>query len=219
MWSAQKITGNVTNQFTRVGTAQIIYLHDTRSLSSDDDLPEHNHDDNCTPQNGRLVDHSEAEKKQIKHILACLESEQKRSELLRELLDKEKGNVKQMKTSIPENKACHGAKLERLKVGKAEGQEWKPKLMNCLQNVLGTSGVPLHHITCKDLPPNHQLANPAKALVHECPWNGLVCAEDNGEVHGLIKQAVANTQSWDWIKSLNQAQDRRGAMTVLGTHF
>jgi hypothetical protein len=49
--------------------------------------------------------------------------------------------------------------------------------------------------------------------------NGLVCAEDNRKVHGVIKQLVADAQNWDWIKTLNRAQDERGAMTLLRTHF
>ncbi len=87
--------------------------------------------------------------------------------------------------------------------------QWELKLINHLQSALGTSGVPLHCVIRKDLPPNHQFANPAKELVHESPLQGLVHAEDNRKVFGVIKQAVADTQNWDWIKSLDRAQDGR----------
>jgi hypothetical protein len=106
--------------------------------------------------------------------------------------------------------------------------QWELKLINFLQNMLGASGVPLHCIVCKDLPAGHQLANPAEALVHECPaealvhecpLNGLVHTEDNRKVCGVIKQPVVDAQNWDWIKTLNRAQDGRGAMTLLRTHF
>jgi hypothetical protein len=97
--------------------------------------------------------------------------------------------------------------------------QWELKLINFLQNVLGASGVPLHCVVCNDPPAGHQFANPAEALVHECPSNGLVCTEDNRKVHGIIKQSVADAQNWDWIETLNRAQDGRGAMTLLRTHF
>ena len=121
---------------------------------------------------------------------------------------------------LEDQRADDSAKLEppgKLKDG--DWVQWELKLVNCLQNVLGTSGVPLHCVIRKDLPPNHQLANPAEELVHESPLHGLVCTEDNRKVFGVIKQAVADTQNWDWIKSLNRAQDGRAAVTVLGTHF
>jgi hypothetical protein len=97
--------------------------------------------------------------------------------------------------------------------------QWELKLINFLQNMLGASGVPLHYVIRKDLPAGHQFTNPAEALVHECPLNGLVHTEDNRKVYGVIKQSVADTQNWDWIKTLNQAQDGRGAVTLLRTHF
>jgi hypothetical protein len=97
--------------------------------------------------------------------------------------------------------------------------QWELKLINFLQNVLGASGVPLHCVACKDLHAGHQFANPAEALVHESPLNGLVHTEDNRKVCGVIKQSVADTQNWDWIKTLNRPQqDGRGAMTLLRTH-
>jgi hypothetical protein len=68
-------------------------------------------------------------------------------------------------------------------------------------------------------PVGHQFANPAENLICESPLLGLACTEDNRKVHGVIKQSVADAQNWDWIKDLNRAQDRRGAMTLLRTHF
>ena len=56
----------------------------------------------------------------------------------------------------------------------------------------------------KELPVGHQLANPAEALLLECPLNGLFCAGDNRKVFGVTKQAVADPQNWDWTKSLNR---------------
>ena len=38
-------------------------------------------------------------------------------------------------------------------------------------------------------------------------------------VLGVTKQLVADTQNWDWIKSVNRSQDGRAAMTMLRTHF
>ena len=55
-------------------------------------------------------------------------------------------------------------------------------MLNYLQNELGTSGVPLNYVIRKDVPVGHQFANPAEALVHECPLNGLVYTKDNGYV-------------------------------------
>ena len=43
--------------------------------------------------------------------------------------------------------------------------------------------------------------------------------EDNRKVLEVIKQLVADTQNWDWIKSVNRSQDRRAAMIILRTHF
>jgi hypothetical protein len=106
--------------------------------------------------------------------------------------------------------------------GKLKDGDWvqlELKLINFLQNMLGASGVPLHCVIRKDLPAGHQFTNPAEASVHECPLNGLVYTEDNRKVYGVIKQSVADTQNWDWIKTLNQAQDGRGAVTLLRTHF
>jgi hypothetical protein len=57
--------------------------------------------------------------------------------------------------------------------------QWELKLVNFLQNVLGVSGVPLHCVICKDLSIGHQFANPAEALIDECPLEGLVHREDN----------------------------------------
>jgi hypothetical protein len=56
-------------------------------------------------------------------------------------------------------------------------------------------------------------------LVYEAPLLGLAYTEDNRKVYGVIKQSVADAQNWDWIKGLNRAQDERGAMTLLQTHF
>ena len=84
---------------------------------------------------------------------------------------------------------------------------------------MGTSGVPLNYVIRKDVAAGHQFANPAKALIHECPLNGLVYTEDNRKVFGVIKQSVADTQNWDWIKSVNRSQDGRATMTLLKTDF
>jgi hypothetical protein len=85
--------------------------------------------------------------------------------------------------------------------------------------MLGASGIPLHYIIRKDLAVDHQFANPGEALIHECPLNGLVYTEDNRKVFGVIKQAVGETQNWNWIKGLNRSQDGRGAMLLLRNHF
>lgn len=105
------------------------------------------------------------------------------------------------------------------KLKESDWIQWELKLVNFLQNTLGNNGIPLHYVIRKDLPPGHVFANTAEQLVHECPLDGLVYEEDNRKVFGVIKQAVADTQNWDWIKSLNRAQDGRGAMTLLRTHF
>jgi hypothetical protein len=97
--------------------------------------------------------------------------------------------------------------------------QWELKLINFLQNMLGASGIPLHYIIRKDLADDYQFANPGEALIHECPLDGLVYTEDNRKVFGVIKQAVGETQNWDWIKGLNRSQDGRGAMSLLRNHF
>jgi hypothetical protein len=93
------------------------------------------------------------------------------------------------------------------------------KLINFLQDMLGANGVPLQYVICKATPVGHQFANPAESLIYEVPLLGLAYTEDNCKVYGIIKQSVADTQNWDWIKGLNRAQDGRGAMTLLRTHF
>jgi hypothetical protein len=85
--------------------------------------------------------------------------------------------------------------------------------------MLGANGVPLHHVIRKVAPVSHQFANPAESLICEAPLLGLAHTEDNRKVCGIIKQLVADTQNWDWIKGLNRAWDGRGAMTLLRTHF
>ena len=85
------------------------------------DLPKDNNNDDGTPQDGSPSHSLEDAKKEIKRLLARLESELKRSERLHDLLEAEKGNVKRMKTSIQENNSHYIAKLEKLK-GKVEGQ-------------------------------------------------------------------------------------------------
>ena len=105
------------------------------------------------------------------------------------------------------------------KLKESDWVQWELKLTNFLQNMYGNSGVPLHYVIRKDLPDGHVFANDEERLVHECPLNGLVFDEDNRKVFGVIKQAVADTQNWDWIKRLNRAQDGRGAMTLLRSHF
>ena len=81
--------------------------------------------------------------------------------------------------------------------------------------MLRTDRLPLHSLICKALPTGHQFTNPTKALVHECPLVGLFYTKDNCTVFYVIKQAVANMQHWDWIKSINHAQDGRAAMAML----
>jgi hypothetical protein len=85
--------------------------------------------------------------------------------------------------------------------------------------MLGANGVPLHCVIRKATPVGHQLANPAESLIYEAPLLGLACTEDNRKVCGIIKQSAADAQNWDWIKGLNRAQDGRGAVTLLQTHF
>jgi hypothetical protein len=89
------------------------------------------------------------------------------------------------------------------------------KLINFLQDMLGANGVPLHHVIRKAAPVGHQ----SESLIYESPLLGLVHTEDDRKVYGVIKQSVADTQNWDWIKSLNRAQDKRRAVTLLQTHF
>jgi N-acetylglucosamine-6-phosphate deacetylase len=70
--------------------------------------------------------------------------------------------------------------------------------------------VALHCVIRKAAPVGHQFANPAESLI---------CTKDDHKVHGVIKESMADAQSWEWVKSLDRAQDRRGAVTFLQTHF
>jgi hypothetical protein len=69
--------------------------------------------------------------------------------------------------------------------------QWELELINFLQNMLGVSGIPFHHVVRKDLPLGHQIANPAESLIHECTFlNGLVHAEGNRKVFSIVEQAM-----------------------------
>jgi hypothetical protein len=52
-----------------------------------------------------------------------------------------------------------------------------------------------------------------------CLLEGTVFNKDNRKVFGIIKQSVAETPNWDWIKTLNRAQDGRAAIQMLRAHF
>ena len=85
---------------------------------------------------------------------------------------------------------------------------------------MGTSGALLNYVIRKDVPVKHHFANPAEALIQNCPLNGLVYTdEDNRKVFGVIKESIADTQNWDWIKGVNWSQDGRAAMILLRTYF
>jgi hypothetical protein len=105
------------------------------------------------------------------------------------------------------------------KLKAADWQQWELKLINFLQSMHGSSGVPLHYVIRKDVAPGYVYENNLEELVNTCPLAGMVFDEDNRKVFGIIKQGVADTNNWDWIKTLNRSQDGRLAMQMLRDHF
>ena len=105
------------------------------------------------------------------------------------------------------------------KLKPADWLQWELKLINFLQSISGASGVPLNYIIRKDVAEGYEFANDSERLIHTCPIEGTVYNADNRKVFGFIKQSVADTTNWDWIKTLNRSQDGRGAMKLLRDHF
>jgi hypothetical protein len=100
-----------------------------------------------------------------------------------------------------------------------EWLQWDLKLINFLQSMAGTSGIPLSYVIRKDVDEDYEFENDMEQLIHACPLQGAVFDEDNRKVFGIIKQSVADTPNWDWIKTLNRLQDGRRAMQTLRNHF
>jgi hypothetical protein len=121
---------------------------------------------------------------------------------------------------IEEKRAKDDTKIDAPgKLKPADWQQWELKLINFLQSLSGASGVPLNYVVRKEVPAGYTFANDQEALVHSSPLVGTVFNEDNRKVFGIIKQSVADTTNWDWIKTLNRAQNGRGAIELLRAHF
>jgi hypothetical protein len=88
-----------------------------------------------------------------------------------------------------------------------------------LQSLSGASGVPLNYVVHKEVPVGYTFANDQEALVRSSPLVGTVFNEDNRNIFGIIKQSVAKTTDWDWIQTLNRAQNGCGAIELLRAHF
>lgn len=121
---------------------------------------------------------------------------------------------------IEEKCDSEDAKIEAPgKLKSAEWLQWELKLINFLHNISGASGVPLRYVIHKDIPVGYEFANDQEELINTCPLVGAVFDEDNRKVFAIIKQSIAETPNWDWIYTLNQAQDGRAAMQMLHAHF
>jgi hypothetical protein len=121
---------------------------------------------------------------------------------------------------IEEKRDSDDAKIEPPgKLKAAEWLQWELKFINFLQSIPGASGVPLNYVVRKDIPDIYEFANDQEELINSCLLEGAVFNEDNRKVFGIIKQLVAETPNWDWIKTLNRAQDGRAAIQMLRAHF
>lgn len=121
---------------------------------------------------------------------------------------------------IEEKRDLEDAKIDAPgKLKSAEWLQWELKLVNFLQSIPGASGVPLNYVIRKDVPDEYDFVNEQEELINMCPLVGAIYNEDNRKVFGIIKQSVAETPNWDWIKTLNRAQDGRAAMEMLRNHF
>jgi hypothetical protein len=106
--------------------------------------------------------------------------------------------------------------------GKLKDHEWLAwnlRLENFLNSRLGASNVPLNYISRKEIPDTYEFENDEETLIHSCPLIGPVFDSDNRMDFGIIKQALSDTPNWDWIKSLNRAQNGRATMEQLRNHF
>jgi hypothetical protein len=63
--------------------------------------------------------------------------------------------------------------------------QWELKLVNFLQSMHGTSGVPLHYVIRKEVADDYIYENDLEELVNTCPLEGMVFDEDNRKVFGI----------------------------------
>jgi hypothetical protein len=116
-----------------------------------------------------------------------------------------------------------GDAVKSLHPGKIKGgkgwTQWELGFINYLTGVRGKSGIPLHYIIRKALPPGHVFNDDVERLVHEAVLQGVAFEEDNRTVYQFLKNCALETPAWEWIRALDARQDGRQAMAALRQHY